>query len=417
VTAAEARLNQAKVSQNGAWLTWSRAQNLVDDPQELETRITQAQAQITEAEKNREMALVQLKRMEIQAEAANRNQSDHAALVQYEVAQKELQAAQVALEMAEVALAGAKQQVAHLVQMRDRPLSLIAQANTAWASYRQAEAAVLAAEANLAAVKAGPTPEDIAVAQVQVNEVEAALAAVKVQLAKQTLTAPRAGLISRKLANPGELAAPGATLLELSDLESVDLIVYIPATQIGRVKLGQKALVYADAYPGETFEGRVSFIAHEAEFTPRTVQTQEERVNLVFAVKITLANPDHRLKPGMPADAEILPEMYAAAKPTATPQPTPTATPETRTTPVQQPTAAKPTTLPPTTTPVAQAEILSWALNIRSGPGIDYPVVDHLAKGDTVTVIDVDPASGWLQIQFGQQTGWISNNPAYVLLK
>jgi len=418
VAAAEARLNQAKVSQNGAWLTWNRAQKLVDDPHELETRITQAQAEVTEAEQNRELAEVRLKRIEIQAEAASRNQSNHAALVQYEVAQKELQAAQVGLQMAEVALAGAKQQVAHLVGMRDRPLGLIAQANAAWANYRQAEAAVLAAEANLAAVAAGPTAEDIAVAQAQVSEAEAALAAVKVQLAKQTLTAPRAGLISRKLANPGELAAPGATLLELSDLESVDLIVYIPTTQIGRVKLGQKALVYADAYPGETFEGRVSFIAHEAEFTPRTVQTQEERASLVFAVEISIDNPDHRLKPGMPADAEILPEMVTVSEPTATPQPRPTVTPTPRTTPVQQPDAVTPTALPPTAMPATQeAEILSWALNIRSGPGVNYPVVDHLAKGDTVMVVSVDPQSGWLQIQFGQLTGWISNNPAYVMLK
>jgi hypothetical protein len=110
--------------------------------------------------------------------------------------------------------------------------------------------------------------------------------------------------------------------------------------------------------------------------------------------------------------------MVPDAEPTATPQPTPTATPTPRTTPVQQPASVTPTALPPTATPATQqAEILSWALNIRSGPGVDYPVVDHLAKGNTVTVVAVDPASGWLQIQFGQLTGWISNNPAYVLLK
>jgi multidrug resistance efflux pump len=127
-----------------------------------------------------------------------------------------------------------------------------------------------------------------------------------VQLDKLSLTAPRDGLVSQKLVNPGELAAPGAVLVEISDIETVDLTVFIPETRIGQVKIGQKALVYVDAYEGEEFEGKVSFIAHEAEFTPRNVQTQEERVNLVFAVKITLDNTDHRLKPGMPADAEIV---------------------------------------------------------------------------------------------------------------
>jgi RND family efflux transporter MFP subunit len=190
------------------------------------------------------------------------------------------------------------------------------------------------AKANLVVVKADPTAEDMALAQAQVREAEAALAAVEVQLAKQTLTAPRDGLITQKLVNSGELATPGAVLLELSDIETVDLTVYIPETRIGQVKIGQKALVNVDAYDDEQIEGAVSFIAHEAEFTPRNVQTQEERVNLVFAVKISLDNADHRLKPGMPADAQILttsrPRHYSKAQSsTPLPQATikPTATP------------------------------------------------------------------------------------------
>jgi len=195
-----------------------------------------------------------------------------------------------------------------LTRMRDEPLFLITQANAAKSAYNQAEAAVLMAEANLTAVEADPTTEDIAVAQAQIREAESAMDLIDVQLTKQTLTAPRDGLISQKLVNPGELAAPGAILMKLSDIDTVDLTVFIPETRIGEVKIGQQALVYVDAYPDETFEGQVSFIAHEAEFTPRNVQTQEERVNLVFAVKITLDNPDHRLKPGMPADAELVRE-------------------------------------------------------------------------------------------------------------
>jgi HlyD family secretion protein len=96
----------------------------------------------------------------------------------------------------------------------------------------------------------------------------------------------------------------------LGDLDHATLTVYIPETQIGRVKPGQAARVNVDAYPGETFEGEVVFIRPEAEFTPKNVQTQEERVNLVFAVKIALKNRldaygKYMLKPGMPADATI----------------------------------------------------------------------------------------------------------------
>lgn len=308
IAVAKAQLQQAKVTRDGLKTVWETVNELVNDPKAMDAQITQAEARVTEAEKALEMALVHQKRADIQAEAASRNQSDHAGLVQGEVAQKQLEAANIGVQMAEVGLEGAKKQVYHFTRMRDEPLFLITQANAAEAAYKQAEAAVLMAEANLTAVEADPTTEDIAVAEAQIREAETAMGLIDVQLAKQTLIAPRDGLISQKLVNPGELAAPGAILMELSDIDTVDLTVFIPETRIGEVQIGQPAQVFVDAYPEQTFEGKVSFIAHEAEFTPRNVQTQEERVNLVFAVKITLDNPDHRLKPGMPADAELATE-------------------------------------------------------------------------------------------------------------
>jgi multidrug resistance efflux pump len=126
-----------------------------------------------------------------------------------------------------------------------------------------------------------------------------------VQISKLRLLAPRDGIVTERVADPGELAAPGATLLTLANLDQVTLTVYVPDMQMGRVHLGQEADVSVDAYPGETFKGTVTYIAAQAEFTPKNVQTKEERANLVFAVKITLANADHRLKPGMPADATL----------------------------------------------------------------------------------------------------------------
>lgn len=449
IAAAEARLAQAKVLRDGAKITWQTAQLLVNNPHELQAQIDQAQARVTKAQTNLEQAQINLKRMEIQAEAASRNQSSHAALVQNEVAQNQLKAAQVGLQIAEVGLTGAKQQVELLQHLRAKPLQLISQVNAAKTVYQQAEAAVWVAEANLTAVKANPTAEDIAVAQAQVAEAEAALTQVKVQLDKLTLTAPRAGLISHRLVQPGELAAPGAVLLELSDIETVDLTVYIPETLIGRVKIGQPAQVYVDAYPGEVFDGTVSFINHEAEFTPRNVQTKEERVNLVFGIKIALDNPDHRLKPGMPADAELgewSDERDKEAKieageneqgdnsssPTSSPALTPTVEPEAlsgqpATPPLLQPSptpTVQPSTPPtlqpsPTATRVPQAEIITWGLNVRSGPGVDYPVVAHLAQGTVVPVLEIDAQSGWLHIQLpaGEQTGWITHSPAFVSLR
>jgi HlyD family secretion protein len=102
--------------------------------------------------------------------------------------------------------------------------------------------------------------------------------------------------------------APGARILRIANLDEVTLTVYVPEPQIGRVKPGQRVRVEVDAYPGRQFEGRVSRVADEAEFTPKSVQTKEERVSLVFAVEIEIPNPDHALKPGMPADAWIFVE-------------------------------------------------------------------------------------------------------------
>jgi len=418
VAAAQAQLAQAETARDGAKVTWLRFRELVDNPHELEANINQAKAQVTQAEYNLEQAKVNLKRLEIGAEATGRSQATalggNEGLVHHEATQYQVQAARTGVEMAEVALAGAQKQVEHLIQIRNNPLPIIVQANAAEASYQQAEVAMLAAEANLAAVKAGPMAEDIDVARAQLREAEAALAAVEVQLAKQTLTAPRAGLISKNLVEVGELASPGTTLLELSDIETVDLTVYIPETQVGRVKLGQLARVIPDAYPDQSFEGVVSFIAHQAEFTPKNVQTQEERANLVFAVKITLKNDDHRLRPGMPADAEILLdssiEVGAAPSPTVadvTVEPTPTqisATP----------------TIQPTPTPVKavtpQARVVAWALNVRGGPGLDQPVIATLSQGDVVPILDTDSATGWLQVRLpnGQKSGWVTGSATYV---
>jgi len=108
------------------------------------------------------------------------------------------------------------------------------------------------------------------------------------------------------MVSAGELAAPNFSLLTIADLDQVTLTVYVPENQIGLVKVGQTVHVNVDSFPERTFSGEVVHIASRAEFTPKNVQTKEERVSTVFAVKIGIPNPDHALKPGMPADAQVL---------------------------------------------------------------------------------------------------------------
>jgi multidrug resistance efflux pump len=94
-------------------------------------------------------------------------------------------------------------------------------------------------------------------------------------------------------------------MLTIANLDEVTLVIYIPETRLGQVQVGQKVEVEVDSFPDRVFMGEIVNIAGEAEFTPRNVQTKEERVNLVFAVKVSIPNPDHALKPGMPADATV----------------------------------------------------------------------------------------------------------------
>jgi len=167
-------------------------------------------------------------------------------------------------------------------------------------------AAVAEAEQRLKLLKAGPRPDAVRQAKARVEASSAGLALADTRLAQTTLTAPVAGLVLAKHAEPGEMLAPGAPVVTIGVMNEVWVRGYIPEAELGRVKVGQPARVTVDTWPGRSFEGRVSFIASEAEFTPKNVQTEKERVKLVYRVKITLPNPKGELKPGMPADALLI---------------------------------------------------------------------------------------------------------------
>jgi HlyD family secretion protein len=117
---------------------------------------------------------------------------------------------------------------------------------------------------------------------------------------------PIDGVVISKKLNPGEIVFPGSSILTIGDLSKPWIKIYIPEKRLGLVKLGQKAIITIDTFPNKKYEGRVVSISQKAEFTPKTVQTKEERVKIMFAVKIQLENPDFELKAGIPADARII---------------------------------------------------------------------------------------------------------------
>lgn len=295
LTAARAALAQAEAQWEEARLALEHARQMVENPQELDLQIAEAQGQVLLAQQEVELRQADLRSLEVTA----RWDSASDAL--------ELEAARAAVEAAQAQLEGARRYLDVLRGTRTSPLTLLTQLHAAEAQAQGAEAAVEAARASLEALEAGPTPEEVSLAQAQLHQALAALALADARLALLTLTSPITGLVTSRSAHVGETAAPASVLLTLANLDRVTLVVYIPENQIGQVHIGQPVEVTVDSFPGRVFAGRVATIGSRAEFTPRNVQAREERVNLVFAVKVEIANADQALKPGMPADAVIRP--------------------------------------------------------------------------------------------------------------
>lgn len=196
----------------------------------------------------------------------------------------------------EVATERYREAVEHLALVKEG--SRKQQIDGARAAYNQAKALY-------DLVKAGPRKETIDQARAKVRQAEASLRLAETQLSYATLSAPMSGVVLSKNIEPGEYVAPGTPVVTVGDLVNVWLRAYIQESDLGRVTVDQKAKVTTDTYPGKVYEGRVSFIASEAEFTPKNVQTEKERVKLVYRIKIDITNPKMELKPGMPADAVI----------------------------------------------------------------------------------------------------------------
>jgi len=180
-----------------------------------------------------------------------------------------------------------------------------AQYDGAKSAYDNRKALLKNALETLSLAKEGPRQEDIKMAGHRVEQLKAAFAAARERLNDTVIYAPFAGVILRKNVELGETVAQGTPIFTLGDLDNPWIKVYVKEDKLGLVKIGQKTTITTDSYKGKTYEGTVSYISSEVEFTPKTVQTQEERVKLVFGVKVSVKNNNWDLKPGMPADVRL----------------------------------------------------------------------------------------------------------------
>jgi HlyD family secretion protein len=311
-----AYLEQAAIVEDGAKKAWQNTLEVQSNPLELEARIIAAQGELETAELNllREKDIesdMKVPSAEVRAETAEKILENLETLKSLDwfsiyTMRKEIYPAESELEMAKLSLAyqkaleelwsvptaelrvaTAQKALENLLAIRDNPQELNAAVDSAYTAY---QASTVATEA----------------AELQVEQGEASLDIINVQLNRLTVFSSGSGVVASRYAEVGEIAQPGLPVLSIIDLDEVTLTAYVPERKIGLVKLGQEAQITVDSYPDESFPGTIVYISPNALFTPKNIQLKDEREKMVFAVKISLANPEQKLKPGMPADARIL---------------------------------------------------------------------------------------------------------------
>ena len=171
--------------------------------------------------------------------------------------------------------------------------------------YTVAAAQLNSAKQNLQKLERFARPEELAAARARLNQAKAVADLLRKQLSDATIVAPVSGTVTQKPLEEGELIGVGAVVATIARLQKLDLMIYVSEQELGRVRLGGEADVVIDTYPERAFPGKVIYISPIAEFTPKNVQTKEDRTKLVFGVKLEVENPEGILKAGMPADAYL----------------------------------------------------------------------------------------------------------------
>jgi HlyD family secretion protein len=333
----ERTANEGDVVQKGMVIARLDREQLLQQRNTASAALETAQAQLAESQ-----SALKWQRETMQADLQLKNADLSAA--QSQLLQLKNGARPQEIQEANAAVAAAQTQYDQAKKDWDRAQMLYKNEDISTSQYDQVHSRFDSAEANLNQVKqhagliqAGPRSETIESASAQVERARAGLrmgeansietqrreqdlgarrgdieraksqiALIDSQLADTIAVSPINGVVLVKAADPGEILAPGTSVVTVGDIEHPWLRAYIREQDLGRVKLGAKAKVATDSYPGKTYDGHVSFVSSEAEFTPKQIQTSEERVKLVYRIKIEIDNQRHELKSNMPADAEIL---------------------------------------------------------------------------------------------------------------
>jgi multidrug resistance efflux pump len=317
---AKAGVDQAKAAQKNAKRRYDRVTELFGDGAAPRQTLDDAEAALESADAAVDTATAQLaelkagsrteeiRRAEAALEQANAGVAGAAkALANAQVLYADRLDARGKVEAAETQVRVAQEQrrqaeeAASLVNEGPRREEIRAAA----ALWEQAKAQTRAAKAQLDLLVNGERPEVIEAAAAELKRAEGLVKQLDTTLEDSVVLAPQDGTLAEVVAEPGEVVSPGSPILRLYSLRDVWLKVYLPLKRLGYVKVGQKASVVSDTFPKRQFAARVIEVAEEAEFTPKNVQTKEQRVQQVFWVKLGIENQNGELKPGMPAEGWI----------------------------------------------------------------------------------------------------------------
>jgi len=333
----ERRVNEGDPVQKGMVIARLDQEQLLHQRETAEAALGTAQAQLAES-----ISALKWQRETMQADMQLRNADLSAA--QSQLQQLKNGSRPQEIQESQAAVAAAQSQYDQAKKDWDRAQTLYKNDDISTSQYDQFHARFEGADANLKQVKehaglvqAGPRSETIESASAQVERARASLrvgqanaietkrreqdivarqsdierakaqiALIDSQMADTIAVSPINGMVLVKAADVGEILAPGTSVVTVGDIEHPWLRAYIREQDLGRVKIGDKVKVTTDSYRDKVYDGHISYISSEAEFTPKQIQTSEERVKLVYRVKIDVDNPRHELKSNMPADAEIV---------------------------------------------------------------------------------------------------------------
>jgi len=224
-------------------------------------------------------------------------------LITMEPREDDIRAADAVVKLAETYLLVADQSLEDAFDLKRSDPTRNKKIDTARAQVYQAEAQLQAAQTSYDSVRTGATDSERESANIAVKEAELASETIVKQIENQTLIAPISGIVMQHLIKPGEIALAGWPILTLADVKRMELTVFVPQGDLSWMKIGDRVPILVDVYPDERFFGEIISISDEAEFTPRSVQTPDDREILVYAVKIRVPNDDGSLKPGLYAEA------------------------------------------------------------------------------------------------------------------